>query len=72
MARKLDRALNTGGELWNAWALAHLAELFHSGRPPTITDVPPEVFQVRAYAPSYSGPLPHRLLRRRTPAARSP
>ena len=51
VARKLDRALNTGGELWNAWALAHLAELFHSGRPPTITDVLPEVFQVRAYAP---------------------
>jgi len=51
VARELDRALNAGGELWNAWALAHLAALFHSGRPPTITDVLPEVFQVRAYAP---------------------
>lgn len=51
VARDLDRALNGGGELWNSWASAHLATLFHSDRPPTITDVLGEVFQVRAYAP---------------------
>ena len=43
VARKLDRALNTGGEPWNAWTAAHLARLFHSRRPPTLTDVLPEV-----------------------------
>ena len=51
IARDLDRALNAGGELWNSWASAHLAALFHSDRPPTITDALGEAFQVRAYAP---------------------
>ncbi|MEU3307451.1 DUF5753 domain-containing protein [Nocardiopsis sp. NPDC006832] len=51
IARDLDRALNAGGELWNSWASAHLAALFHSDRPPTITDALSEAFQVRAYAP---------------------
>lgn len=51
VARDLDRALNAGGELWNAWASAHLAVLFRSERPPTITDALGEAFQVRAYAP---------------------
>lgn len=55
IARDLDRALNAGGELWNAWAAAHLADLFHTdartGRPPTITDALPETYQVRSYAP---------------------
>lgn len=51
VARDLDRALRAGGELWNSWASAHLAALFHSDRPPTITDALGEAFQVRAYAP---------------------
>ncbi|MGW9556926.1 DUF5753 domain-containing protein [Nocardiopsis sp. NPDC055551] len=51
IARDLDRALNGGGELWNSWAAAHLAALFRSERPPTISDALGEVFQVRAYAP---------------------
>ncbi|MGW8439238.1 Scr1 family TA system antitoxin-like transcriptional regulator [Nocardiopsis sp. NPDC055879] len=51
IARDLDRALNAGGELWNSWASAHLAALFHSDRPPTITDALREAFQIRAYAP---------------------
>lgn len=51
VAQGLDRALSAGGELWNAWACAHLATLFRAGRAPTITDVLPEVFQVRTYAP---------------------
>ncbi|WP_231640897.1 helix-turn-helix transcriptional regulator [Nocardiopsis sp. NRRL B-16309] len=49
VAQDLDRALNCGGGLWDAWADAHLADLLR-GRP-TITDLLPEVFQVRAYAP---------------------
>ncbi|WP_239642986.1 DUF5753 domain-containing protein [Nocardiopsis alkaliphila] len=51
VARDLDRALNAGGELWNAWASAHLAALFRSERPPTLTGALAEAFQVRAYAP---------------------
>lgn len=49
VAQDLDRALNTGGELWDAWAGAHLATLLQ-GRV-TITDALPEAFQVRAFAP---------------------
>lgn len=51
LAQALDRALDSGGELWNAWARVHLAALFHSGRSPSITDALGEAFQVRAYAP---------------------
>src|SRR5699024_3889542 len=57
VAQDLDRALGGGGEIWNAWACAHLASLFQHGpsgppgRPPTITDALPEAYQVRAYAP---------------------
>jgi hypothetical protein len=49
VAQDLDRALNAGGDLWDAWASAHLATSL-SGRA-TVTDVLPEVYQVRAYAP---------------------
>lgn len=63
VAQDLDRALCAGGDLWNAWAAAHVADLFsfhtgartgstaHTGLPPTITDVLPETYQVRSYAP---------------------
>ncbi|MGW5876004.1 DUF5753 domain-containing protein [Nocardiopsis terrae] len=50
LAQDLDRTLNCGGRLWDAWAQAHLTELLRR-RPVTVTDVLPEAFQVRAYAP---------------------
>src|SRR5699024_9139691 len=44
----------------------------HPGRPPTVIDVLPEVFQGRAYAPHCpSGPLSHRLLHRYASAIRT-
>lgn len=49
LAQDLDRALLTDGRIWDCWARAHLAELLR--RPTAITDVLPEAFQVRAYAP---------------------
>lgn len=49
LAQDLDRSLNCGGRLWDHWAQAHLSELLR--RPVTVTDVLPEAFQVRAYAP---------------------
>lgn len=49
VAQDLDRELRLAGQLWDAWAAAHLATLLQ-GRV-TITDVLPEVLQVRAYAP---------------------
>ncbi|MBB5490825.1 helix-turn-helix domain-containing protein [Nocardiopsis metallicus] len=49
VAQDLDRNLYLDGELWDAWGSAHLATLFQDRV--TITDVLPEAFQVRAYAP---------------------
>ncbi|WP_239647946.1 DUF5753 domain-containing protein [Nocardiopsis ganjiahuensis] len=57
LAQDLDRTLSCGGRLWDAWARTHLTELLQ--RPATITDVLPETFQVRAYAPLVL-PAPYR------------
>ncbi|GHC83904.1 hypothetical protein GCM10007079_25400 [Nocardiopsis terrae] len=49
VTQDLDRELRLAGQLWDAWAAAHLATLLQGGA--TVTDALPEVLQVRAYAP---------------------